>query len=318
MRITQGMMASHVLQNLMGNMRRLDRLNDQLSSGKEIRLPSHDPARIARSYDLRRSLAETARYDANLRDAKAWLNATDAALNEATAIVQRARELTVRGADGSLPPDARRAIAEEIAQLIEALLQVADSEHEGRKLFAGFQVDSEKLLNGHVIDVDPAGGNGITAPRSFIYRGDDGEHIYRIGPEADLQINVHAGSALGTGVIQSALAALEAIRFNLHPDSDASVADPSLVGGPNLVALDDALDQIIAARSVTGARTNRVEMAEMRMKEFDINLQELLSKNEDVEIEKKIMELSMQEYAYRVALQVGARVLQPNLADYLR
>src|SRR5690554_3844986 len=168
MRITQGMMASHVLQNLMGNMRRLDRLNDQLSSGKEIRLPSHDPARIARSYDLRRSLAETARYDANLRDAKAWLNATDAALNEATAIVQRARELTVRGADGSLPPDARRAIAEEIAQLIEALLQVADSEHEGRKLFAGYRVDSQKLPGGHVFTVD-----ATTDLRTFTYNGDE-------------------------------------------------------------------------------------------------------------------------------------------------
>lgn len=312
MRITQGMMSTHVLQNLMGNMRRLDRLNDQLSSGKEIRLPSHDPARIARSYDLRRSLNETARYDANLRDALAWLNATEAALNEATTILQRARELTVRGADGSLPPDARRAIADEIAQLIEALLHVADSEHEGRKLFAGYQVG----LNGTVFRVDP---DPLTPDRRiFTYQGDQGEHRYRIGPQADLTVNlVAADSAVpnDTGLFLDALKALEAIRYNLDPTS--ATGDPSQVGGTNLSDLDAALDRIIAARSVTGARTNRVEMADMRMKEFSINLQELLSKNEDVEIEKTVMELSMQEYAYRVALQVGARVLQPNLADYL-
>ena len=312
MRITQGMMSTHVLQNLMGNMRRLDRLNDQLSSGKEIRLPSHDPARIARSYDLRRSLNETARYDANLRDALAWLNATEAALNEATTILQRARELTVRGADGSLPSDARRAIADEIAQLIEALLHVADSEHEGRKLFAGYQVG----LNGTVFRVDP---DPLTPDRRiFTYQGDQGEHRYRIGPQADLTVNlVAADSAVpnDTGLFLDALKALEAIRYNLDPTS--ATGDPSQVGGTNLSDLDAALDRIIAARSVTGARTNRVEMADMRMKEFSINLQELLSKNEDVEIEKTVMELSMQEYAYRVALQVGARVLQPNLADYL-
>lgn len=301
MRITQGMMSTHVLQNLMGNMRRLDRLNDQLSSGKEIRLPSHDPARIARSYDLRRSINETARYDANLRDALAWLNATEAALNEATTILQRARELTVRGADGTLPSDARKAIADEIEQLISALLQVADSEHEGRKLFAGYKVESGT----RVFTVNPPGEPAPDDVRHFSYEGDQGAHIYRIGPFADLQVNLP-----GDEVFSAALDALEQIRVDL-------VQDPAAVGGTDLENLDKALDTLIAKRSVTGARTNRVEMADMRMKEFSINLQELLSKNEDVEIEKKVMELSMQEYAYRVALQVGARVLQPNLADYL-
>lgn len=313
MRITQGMMATHVLQNLMGNMRRLDRLNDQLSSRKEIRLPSHDPARIARSYDLRRSLNETARYDANLRDALAWLNATEAALNEATTIMQRARELTVRGADGTLPDEARKAIADEIEQLIEALLQVADSEHEGRKLFAGFRVN----MGGSVFTVE----GQTDAKREFRYQGDFGQHVYRIGPQADLVINVLAADAENAqepstaekGVFLDALNALESIRYNL-----SGAGDPTQVGSTDLAALDDALDRLISARSVTGARTNRVEMADMRMKEFSINLRELLSKNEDVEIEEKVMELAMQEYAYRVALQVGARVLQPNLADYLR
>ncbi|BAS28797.1 flagellar hook-associated protein FlgL [Limnochorda pilosa] len=299
MRITQGMMSAHVLQSLQGNMRRLDRLNEQLSSGKEIRLPSDDPARIARSYDLRRSLGETGRYDANLRDAKSWLNATDAALNEATTVLQRARELTVRGADGSLPQEARDAIAGEIKQLKEALLQVTETEHEGRRIFGGYKVDRQV---GPPDLFTPGGG----PPPTYTYAGDSGTMDYPIGPSATLQINV-----VGGPVFKPALDALEQVEFDL-------VNNPAQVGGADLAALDTALDTIIAARSVTGARTNRVEMADMRMKEFDINLKELLSKNEDVEIEEKVMELSMQEYAYRVALQVGARVLQPNLADYLR
>src|SRR5690606_15467145 len=148
--------------------------------------------------------------------------------------------------------------------------------------------------------------------RQFTYQGDFGQHVYRIGPQADLVINVLAAEAAG-GVFLDAPNALESVRHNL-----SGAGDPTQVGSIDLAALDDALDRLISARSVTGARTNRVEMADMRMKEFSINLRELLSKNEDVEIEEKVMELAMQEYAYRVALQVGARVLQPNLADYLR
>src|SRR5690606_3598586 len=213
---------------------------------------------------------------------------------EATTIMQRARELTVRGADGTLPDEARKAIADEIEQLIEALLQVADSEHEGRKLFAGFRVN----MGGSVFTVE----GQTEAKRQFRYQGDFGQHVYRIGPQADLVINVLAADAENAqdpstaekGVFLDALNALESIRYNL-----SGAGDPTEVGSTDLAALDDALDRLISARSVTGARTNRVEMADMRMKEFSINLRELLSKNEDVEIEEKVMELAMQEYAYR-------------------
>src|SRR5690606_20756948 len=117
--------------------------------------------------------------------------------------------------------------------------------------------------------------------REFRYQGDFGQHVYRIGPQADLAINVLAadepspGNSVTTGVFLDALNALETIRYNLDPESAAGIPDD--VGGQNLADLDAALVRLISARSVTGARTNRVEMADMRMKEFSINLRELLS-----------------------------------------
>ena len=47
MRVTNNMMAKKMLYNLNQGMERLGRLNDKLSSGKEVTLPSHDPAAVA-------------------------------------------------------------------------------------------------------------------------------------------------------------------------------------------------------------------------------------------------------------------------------
>src|SRR5690606_15003478 len=156
----------------------------------------------------------------------------------------------------------------------------ADSEHEGRKLFAGFQVN----MGGSVFTVE----SQTDAKRKFRYQGDFGQHVYRIGPQADLVINVLAADAenaddpdLSTatgGVFLDALNALQSIRY-FHSGAGA----PSEVGSAGLAALDDALHRRISARSVTAGRTNRVEMADMRMQEFSMRLRGLLSKIEDVE-----------------------------------
>src|SRR5690606_15243491 len=67
----------------------------------------------------------------------AWLEATDAALNHATQVLQRARELIIYGGNGTLTDEARQALATEMNQLIHDLFAVANTKHGQRYLFAG-------------------------------------------------------------------------------------------------------------------------------------------------------------------------------------
>jgi flagellar hook-associated protein 3 FlgL len=43
-----------------------------------------------------------------------------------------------------------------------------------------------------------------------------------------------------------------------------------------------------------------------------------MSDNEDIDIEKVIMELKSHETVHRAALSAGARIIQPTLLDFLR
>ncbi|MFB5029324.1 MAG: flagellar hook-associated protein FlgL, partial [Limnochordia bacterium] len=63
---------------------------------------------------------------------------------------------------------------------------------------------------------------------------------------------------------------------------------------------------------------NRVELARERMLDLQLNLTRILSEEQDLDYAEAIMELKMEEFAYRTALAVGARIIQPSLVDFLR
>jgi len=136
-RVTNQMMSQRMLENLWASMRRLDKWNQQLSTGRRISLPSDDPADTETAMRLRTLLREGEQYMRNVDDALAWLEATDAALNHATQVLQRARELIIYGGNGTLTDEARQALATEMNQLIHDLFAVANTKHGQRYLFAG-------------------------------------------------------------------------------------------------------------------------------------------------------------------------------------
>src|SRR5687768_307955 len=98
MRVTNSMIAQQTLHNITASLRRLDRHNHQLSTGKRISIPSDDPAGTEIAMRLETSILETEQYLQNVEDAISWLDATDSALNHVSQTMHRARELALYGA----------------------------------------------------------------------------------------------------------------------------------------------------------------------------------------------------------------------------
>ncbi len=56
-----------------------------------------------------------------------------------------------------------------------------------------------------------------------------------------------------------------------------------------------------------------------RLLDLRLNVKKILSQEEDLDYAEAIMDLKMEEFAYRTALSVGgARIIQPSLIDFLR
>ena len=94
-RVTQNMLNTQFMRNLNTNLTRVQKLQDQLSSGRKINKPSDDPVGISFALRYRSELERNEQYQRNVDSALSWLSYSDKILGQAGDIIQRARELAV-------------------------------------------------------------------------------------------------------------------------------------------------------------------------------------------------------------------------------
>jgi flagellar hook-associated protein 3 FlgL len=109
-RIGSQQMARNFLSDLGRTQVAIADLQRQLSTGKRVSDPSDDPVGVALALNIRDDLESVRAWRQNAEDSTAWLSATDNALGNYQDVVQRAHELTVQGANGTLSADQRRLI----------------------------------------------------------------------------------------------------------------------------------------------------------------------------------------------------------------
>lgn len=302
MRITGGMMITTLLADLRRVQEALSNYQNQLATGKRVRHPSDDPVATVDSLRLRARLAEVQRLQKNAEDGRDWLEITDSALDQATQILQRARELAVRAGSGTLPDSSLKAIAAEVEQLRQQLVEVANTTLGGSYVFGGFATHQPPYV------LDDA--TGVVS-----YQGFPGDNIEReIAPGVRLVVNITGDRVFGDDNTGGAFQALK----NLVSDLQQPTPNLANISGPRLQELDRAIDTILRYRAEVGAKVNRIELGLNRMEELRIDTERLLSDVEDADIAETVMRLSVSEAAYRAALMAGARIVQPTLMDFLR
>jgi flagellar hook-associated protein 3 FlgL len=289
------MLTDTVLQNLANNLRRLERLQGELTSGVRLSRPSDDPPAVRRALTFRAGISAGEQYLRNLDSSNAWLAATEVNLGAITDLLHRARELAVQGATDSLSNDERSAIAAEVHQILEQLVLVGNASLRGQRLFGGLITDADPFT----LNQGP--------PTTVTYSGESGAMLREIDVGTTIQINVP-----GSSFLPAVFAALITLR------DDLAAGNTLAISSNDIGTLDAALDDVLVVRSEVGARMNRVEATIDRQHQVQVRLQELLSKVQDTDFAAAITEFSAQETVYRAALESGSRALQPSLLDYLR
>nr|WP_281282537.1 flagellar hook-associated protein FlgL [Paenibacillus piri] len=296
-RVTQGMLNIQLLRNLNNNLTRMDNLQNQLATGKRINKPSDDPVGISFSLRYRSELALNDQHQRNVDGAISFLDYTDTMLDQAGSVIQRARELAVAGATGTNSEESMNAIKIEINQLNEQLLGIANSRFNGKYVFNGQKTDLKPFE-----DVSSAG----------ITETDTKDIEFEIGVGVRLPINKTASEVFGAPGGEDNI-------FNILNELSNSLQNQDTKGVGNAIELiDSRMNKLLAARSDVGAKTNRIQLAEDRLKDIDINLQSLQSKTEDADMSQVITNLKMDENVYQASLSAGAQLIRPSLADFLR
>ncbi|GAW92904.1 flagellar hook-associated protein FlgL [Calderihabitans maritimus] len=292
MRVTNKMLNRTVQNNMARNLERLNEQHNRLSSGKRVSRPSDDPVAAARIMALKTALGENRQYAKNVDDALSWLQTTETALSNATAVLQRIRELVVYAGNPSHTSKELETIGREIEQLVTHLVEIANTEYAGIYVFGGHRTQGPPYVF--------QGGQ-------VLYQGDDGERLQEVAPGIDFAVNITGTQVFGGQQLFDRLISLqETLKQGQQLPPDA------------LQEIDESLDRILEQRSVIGARVNRLEAAKERYLAEEVNLRGLLSKLEDIDFARAVMEYKMQQSVYEAALATAARMMQQSLVDFLR
>lgn len=296
MRITSFTIFNQLTRSLSDNLRSMSRLSNMLASGKKINNPSDDVPGMMKVMDYKVSINEIEQYRRNIDEANQHLSYAETTMSSVTNALTRAGELANQASTGSQNADTRAAIAEEVANLRDEIMSLANSKFRNKYIFSGFRTDTQSFDSG------------------FNYQGDSGEVNVLIDRGAVMAINIPGDEVFGSGTT-SIMSGLDSL-YNALINTDDAVAQAGAQTA--ITTISDAVDQIANVRADIGARLNRLDDRMRNMDDRSITLKTYLSEIEDTDIAGTISEISKTEVALQSLRQSGAKSLSQSLLDFLR
>src|SRR5262245_33134049 len=140
MRITNSLLQQRVLQNLQTNLAKFASTQGQIASGKRFERMSEDPLGGNQVMTADRALRGIEQYRRNSAAARTRTDAEEAALNQLTDLLTRAKELAVQEGSASGTALTRASVKAEVDGIIEQVVQLGNTQVGSEYIFAGNQV----------------------------------------------------------------------------------------------------------------------------------------------------------------------------------
>jgi len=252
MRVTDSMTFNTVLQGQARTARRLLDASRAASSGERVAAPSDDPVAWSAAVGHEARISRLEARGTTTTRASGDLDAAEAALANAGDLVQRARELALTAANGSVDPQTRANLGRQVTDLRNAVLGLANTRGASGYLFGGTRTDQPPFdapgaFSGNDTAVAVEVADGVTAranasgARAFTAAG--GRDVL-----ADLRSLADALSANNLTGIQGSIAALDAgYQQVLNARVDAGIGAERLRSAAEVS--DNALTLARAARA---------------------------------------------------------------------
>jgi flagellar hook-associated protein 3 FlgL len=279
----------------------------QMAQGKQIINASDAPNQAATIQRLKSILSRQDSYQSSLNTVKSRLQGEESTLKSVSDLLVRAKEVAVQGANDTLNPGDRKALATEMQALRDQMLSLANTkDSNGNYLFAGSRVKQPAFSN--------------TANGSPVYTGDQTHMNVRVGEQRSIAINRTGtdafvpvprtdkdGSTVGVGFFQV---------------MDDLIGGLNNVNGDNIRRgvgeLDNLQNGVSLAQASVGTNLNVIDQQSAVIEDNTLNLKTTLSSIEDLDYAGAITKMNQQMMSLEAAQSSFAKVSQLNLFNYIK
>ena len=339
-RVTNMMLTNTLLSNLSMNLNRMDKLQNQLSSGRKYGHISDDPSALIYAQSARNKLARLSHYQGSVEAAQSWLTQAEAGVMELNKVVGAIYEELI-STGGAKDIKDKPNIAAAVEQLLDHYVDTLNTVYGDRFIFGGYNTPGDYSVDTPESDLKP-----------FFFDKDAGT-LWFNGVELDSEMSIAAFEAMLANPANKFMS--DVITFDVGPAIEMDVT----IGGIDLIfyttvdddnnpvmrnmfnvlldvynaiidnestdeltkritLVQDGQNHLLTKAAEIGGRQRRLELLEARYAQDDLNYEKMRSDAEDAEMAEVIMYLKMAETVYQSALSAGARVIQPTLMDFLR
>jgi len=333
MKVTENTTYRMLQTNLDRITNRLEDLRLQGATGTKLNKPSDDPALIRPVLTTRTQIRTTDRYLETMGVSLDKMQATDSHLGHIENIMQRAKEIGINAANGSMSSQDLNTLADEVGFLQEELLDAGNASVDGKYIFAGYQENTKPFtVNTGYTDAGYDPGNPATWPVQ--YNGDGHPTELEITPGEKLEVTL-TGNDLFRGVSNAnyqsdpnslpdsgrvdLFTVLQRMEDSIRDGNidDATPTDPGDGIQQGIADLEVAADQNRRLRSQLGNRAGRVESATRAQEDVKVDLEQILSRYQDADAIETFNAIIQQENAFRAALNITSKVSDISILDFM-
>lgn len=287
------------LRNVQKIQQRLDRAQLQISSGKRIFSASDDPDSVSSILIVRSQIEANSQLKSNLSRSKSEVDAAETGLQQAVKVMERARVLAGQAQSGFNEDNTWFALKQEAGDLTKQILNISNTNVEGRFIFAGDQDTTQPFTfdpNSNMVSAY----NAAPSTRQSLSPGGIPFDISMSGGE------IFDSQTTGSSVF-GALKQLE----------DAIAAkDPALTKAA-MATIETAYTHLSASLSTYGGFQRRVTEATTQVEQADTRLRSQLSVLEDADASQAIIDMQTASTNLQAAFQLRGKVPRTTLFDFL-
>lgn len=310
MRITNSSMIRSHMYDVQQGLQRMDNLNKQLDSQKQINRVSDDPHKAIKIMNLNNEIKYAEKHNQNVEEVVGWMNNTDANLEEFGTLLGDIKNSILKVGNGTYSDEEMKAIQAEMNEKIKALGETLNTTHGGRYMFGGTSVDEPP------VQIEEKDGV-VTLKLNPNINSEDLKA--EISDGINLDYNVSASEIFnkdGNNYLDS-INDLSKLMNDIANGVDVEDNKQELLGDVKK-NIDDFFNHTVDTRTKFGVKVNTAEKIKDLNDENILNMKGVLSLEQDVNYVDKFIELKSAEMVYTASIQVGAKLIQPSILDYLR
>jgi flagellin-like hook-associated protein FlgL len=145
--------AQQTISQLSTEQTQLEKLENEVSTGQALNLPSDNPSAALDAVNLQRTLDQLTQVSTNLTSSQSYLTQTDSALSTVSNLLNNAQSTASAAAGTTISASQQQQAADEIGQLVQQLVNLGNTNFDNRYLFAGSATGTQPFtFNGQYVE----------------------------------------------------------------------------------------------------------------------------------------------------------------------